>query len=100
MTGIDVNQVKQAVHEALDERDGLDRHTHRSHHDYIQRWIERDMEKERRRKDSHDKIRNTLIGGLLLMIIGSAIAGLYRIGSFVVDQYQKQEQERHGGKHQ
>lgn len=100
MHEVDVDHIKQALHAALDERDGLDRETHRSHHEYIKHWIERDIEKDRRRKDSRDKIRNTLIGGLLLMIVGSAMTGLYRIGAFVLEQYQKQEQERHVGKHE
>jgi hypothetical protein len=99
MQEVSLEHIKQAVHDALDERDGMDRETHRSHHEYIRLYIERDREKERRRKDLNDKVRATLIGGLLLMIVGSAITGMYRIGSFVIDQYEK-SQDINGGKHQ
>lgn len=88
---MDVDAIKQAVHAALDERDGLDRETHRAHHDYLNRRIEREERRERRRQELADKIKATVIGGLLLLAVGSALTAIYNVGKFVIDAYQKSQ---------
>lgn len=88
---MDAEAIKQAVHAALNERDGLDRDTHRAHHDYLNRRIEREERRERRRQEFVDKIKATVIGGLLLLAVGSALTAIYNVGKFVIDAYQKSQ---------
>jgi len=89
MALMDAAAIKQAVHAALNERDGLDHDTHRAHHDYINQRIERDKRRDLRRQELVDKIKATLIGGLLLLIVGGAMTALYNVGVFVIELYQK-----------
>ncbi len=77
---MDAEVIKQAVHAALDERDGMDRGTHRAHHDYINRRIEREERRERRRQELADKIKATVVGGLLLLVL-SAWSGLWAVAN-------------------
>lgn len=85
----DLDTIKAAVHAALDERDGLDRETHRAHHDYVARRIAREIKREERRAELSDKIRATVIGGLVLTLVTAAGTGLYNVGKFVIELYQK-----------
>lgn len=88
---MDSEVIKQAVHAALDERDGLDRETHRSHHDYVAQRIQREQQREQRRTAMHDKIKATVIGGLVLLTLTTVATGLYSVGKFVIDLYQKSQ---------
>lgn len=83
--------IKQAVHDALNERDGLDRDTHRSHHNYIAQRIQKEQEREQRRVALNDKIKATVIGGIVLMAVTVVGTGLYNVGRFVIDLYQKSQ---------
>lgn len=88
---MDAQMIKQAVHEVLNERDGMDRETHRADHAYLRRRIVREERNELRRAALHDKIKATLVGGLLLLIVGGAMTALYNVGRFVIDAYQKSQ---------
>ncbi len=89
---MDLEVVKQAVHAALDERNGgLDRETHRTHHEYLNKRIEREERREKRRQDLTDKIKATVVGGLLLIFLGGAMTALYNVGKFVIDLYNKSQ---------
>lgn len=84
---MELDQIKAALHETLNERDGLDRATHRAHHDYLARRLTRDEQQERHRHELFDKIKVTLIGGLLIAMLGGLGTGLYNVGKFVLDLY-------------
>ena len=88
---MDAEAIKHAVHAALNERDGLDRETHHAHHDYLQRRIEREKRREQRRQVLVDKIKATVVGGLLLLALGTALTAVYNVGKFVIDAYQKSQ---------
>lgn len=88
---MDADAIKQAVHAALNERNGLDRDTHRAHHDYLNRRIEREERRERRRQEIADKIKATVVGGLLLLVLSGAVTVLYNVGKFVMDAYHKSQ---------
>lgn len=88
---MDAEVIKQAIHAALNERDGLDHETHRAHHDYLNRRIAFEERRERRRQERSDKIRATVIGGLLVLIFGGALTFIYNVGKFVINAYQKSQ---------
>ncbi|MEK7758602.1 MAG: hypothetical protein AAB304_03210 [Pseudomonadota bacterium] len=88
---MDAEQIKQAVHAALNERDGLDRETHHAHHEYLRQRIAHEERRDFRRVVLHDKIKATVVGGLLLLILGGATTALYNVGRFVIDLYQKSQ---------
>ena len=86
---MDREEIKQAVHAALDERDGLDRERHRDDHEWVYERRQREQLRTQRREILHDKIKATLIGGLLLLIVGGVLTWLYNVGLFVIDLYRK-----------
>ena len=86
---MDALEIKQAVHAALDERDGMDRERHRDDHDWVYERRQREQRRTQRREILQDKIKATLIGGLLLLIVGGALTALYNVGMFVIELYQK-----------
>lgn len=88
---MDIEQIKQAVHSVLDERDGLDRERHRADHDWAYAKRQREQQQEQRRVQLTDKVRATVIGGVTLAMITTAGAGLYNVGKFVIDLYQKSQ---------
>ncbi len=88
---MDAEAIKQAMHAVLNERDGMDRETHRADHAYLRRRIEREERRERRRQELVDKIKATVVGGLLLLFIGTALTAIYNVGKFVIDAYQKSQ---------
>lgn len=85
----DINDIKQALHAALDERDGLDRERHRADHDWTYDQRQRDLRRAQRRDELRDKIKATVIGGATLTLVMAAGTGLYNVGKFVIDLYQK-----------
>lgn len=86
-----LDDMKAAVHAALDERDGLDRETHRAHHDYVAQRISRERRREERAIELRDKVKATIIGGLLLTLVTVIGTGLYNVGKFIIDAYQKSQ---------
>lgn len=84
---MDFDQVKAALHATLNERDGIDRATHRAHHDYLARRLTIEERLERRRQERRDKIQATVIGGLLLVLLTVMGTMLYNVGKFVIDLY-------------
>ncbi len=86
---MDREEIKQAVHAVLDERDGLDRERHRDDHEWVYERRQREQLRTQRREILHDKIKATLIGGLLLLIVGGVLTWLYNVGLFVIDLYRK-----------
>lgn len=81
--------IKQAVHAALDERDGLDRERHRADHDWTYERRQQERHRAEQRDELRDKIKATVIGGMALALVSAAGAGLYNVGKFVIDVYQK-----------
>ena len=73
MDDLDREEIKQAVHAVLDERDGLDRERHRDDHEWVYERRQREQLRTQRREILHDKIKATLIGGLLLLIVGGVL---------------------------
>lgn len=88
---MDAEAIKQAVHAALNERDGMDRERHRDDHDWVYERRQREQHRAQRREVLHDKVKATLIGGLLLLITAGAMTALYNVGKFVIDLYQKSQ---------
>lgn len=84
---MDFDQIKAALHETLNERDGIDRATHRAHHDYLQRRLTGDEQHDLRRQALRDKIKATVIGGLLITLLTITGTFLYNVGKFVMNQY-------------
>lgn len=80
---MDFDQIKAALHETLNERDGIDRATHRAHHDYLHARLTR----EQQRQAVRDRIRATVIGAVLIAVLGVAGTFLYNVGKFVLDLY-------------
>ena len=58
--------IKTALVEVLDERDGIDRKTHHAHHRFVEELIER----RKRRQQTAEKIKATVIGSLILAAFG------------------------------
>ena len=88
---MDAEAIKQAVHAALNERDGMDRERHRDDHDWVYERRQREQLRAQRREMLHDKVKATVVGGLLLLAIGSALTAIYNVGKFVIDAYQKSQ---------
>ena len=94
---MEFDQIKTALHETLNERDGLDRATHRAHHDYLTRYLTRQEQQERHRQELFHKIKATVIGGLLLVLLTGAGTFLYNVGKFVMNLYDTaQSRNDHG----
>ena len=92
---MDAEAIKQAIHAALDERDGLDRERHRNDHDWVYERRQREQLRAQRRQVLVDKIKATVIGGLLLLFLTGTATVLYNVGKFVIELYQK-SQTGHG----
>ena len=88
---MDAEAIKQAVHAALNERDGLDRERHRNDHDWVYERRQREQLRAQRREMLHDKVKATVVGGLLLLVLSGAVTVLYNVGKFVIDAYQKSQ---------
>lgn len=88
---MEMEQIKQAVHAALDERDGLDRERHRADHDWTFARRQREQLRARRRDEMCDKIKATVIGGLTVSLFIAIGTVLTKIGLFVIDLYQKSQ---------
>ena len=88
---MDAEAIKQAVHAALNERDGLDRERHSDDHDWVYERRQRDQRRAQRREMLHDKVKATVVGGLLLLVLSGAVTVLYNVGKFVIDAYQKSQ---------
>ncbi len=84
---MELDQIKAALHETLDERDGIDRDTHRAHHEYLRRRLTREEQRDQRRQELQDKVKATVIGGLLIALLGVTGTFLYNVGKFVIDLY-------------
>jgi len=89
---MDTETIKQAVHAVLDERDGLDRERHRHDHDWVYERRQLEQRRSQQRDALRDRIKATVIGGLALSLVSVAGAGLYNVGRFVIDLYQKSHQ--------
>lgn len=73
---MDQDQLKAAVKQALaehGEETRIDSHLHAEHHRIVAEWIEL----EKLRKERWERMRGSVIGGSILMLIGA-------IGSFLV----------------
>lgn len=73
--------VREALKEILDQRDALDRERHRADHDFVALLRE---ERERRRI-MWEKVRSTVIGGMILACFG----GVARFLIWVADLFLK-----------
>jgi len=87
----DLDDIKQAVHAALDERDGLDRERHRADHDWVYERRQREMRRAQQRDEMRDKIKAMVIGGMALSMLTAVSLGLYNVGRFIIDLYQKSQ---------
>lgn len=65
----DLESLKQALHEVLQEHRSIDAEQHRLHHDYIAEQIER----YRVRRDRWEKVRTHVYGWSAVSAIGSFI---------------------------
>lgn len=83
----DHTDLKAAIHEALDERDAIDRATHHDHH----RWIMWKMEREAKRAEWWARVRGTVVGGAILMLLSGAATLLTWVANLVL--------KSHGGGH-
>ena len=88
---LDSETIKRAVHAVLDERDGLDRERHRHDHDWVYEQRQALMQRTQRRGDLREKIKATVIGGAALTLVTVAATGVYNVGRFVIDLYQKSQ---------
>lgn len=86
---LDSQTIKQAVHAALDERDGLDRETHRSHHEYIRSRLAHEQARDLRRHAVADRVKATVVGAVLVGLLSLVGTGLYKIGQVAIDWYSK-----------
>ncbi len=91
---MEFDQIKAALHETLNERDGIDRATHRAHHDYLRRRLTSEERRDQNRQALHDKIKATVIGGLLLALLTVTGTMLYNVGKFVLDLYESSQSQR------
>lgn len=84
-TAEDVEALAEAITNKRDEqRTSLgseDPGIHRDHHE----WIAIQIEKERRRDERNDKLRNTVVGAVVVATLG----GLAKLGSLVWELMQK-----------
>lgn len=65
-------EMKKALHEVLNERDSLDRATHRTDHEFVAF-----LRSERQRRDERrEKIKTHVYGWAAVAALGSFIAGL------------------------
>jgi len=84
---VELEQIKAALHQTLDERDGIDRDTHRAHHNYLRDRLTRDERRDQRRQELSDKIKAMVIGGLVIALLSVTGTMLYNVGKFVMDLY-------------
>lgn len=61
-------ELKSAIHEVLDERDGIDRGKHQDHHHYVERLIDRD----KKRSERWEAIRKQVGGWAVIAFLSGA----------------------------
>lgn len=81
MASITEEQLKDALNSVLDERDRVDRETHRDHH----AWINRQIEKEARAQERWETFKKSAIGAIAVTTIGFLIKGLVFVGELVIN---------------
>lgn len=77
---MDKAELKEAINEALDARDRIDRQTHHDDH----QWVQLQRQREKRWNDAVEKVRLTVIGAVALGALGLAVKFLSFIGALVV----------------
>lgn len=77
MTENDLAAIHDVIHKTLDERDSIDRHTHRDHHRFISSLL------KRREKNAElwEKIKSSVIGWLII----GFLSGLGWVGIMVYE---------------
>jgi len=73
------DDIKTAIHQALDERDSIDQETHHAHHAFVGDCIARRV----RREANFDKVRATVLGGIVLGCLGALVTSLMWLGRLV-----------------
>ena len=73
------DEIIDAVHAALNQRDSLDRETHKEHHRFVQFL----MDARKKRLDRWENVRQTVIGGLILGTVSGIISFLIWVSTLV-----------------
>lgn len=68
-------KLKDVINETLDARDAITAHTHSDHHRFVEELIER----EHRRMERNERIRQQVIGWGLISAITGAGYGAYHL---------------------
>lgn len=66
---VNASEIRALLHEVLDERNRIDADTHRTHHDYVARLIDRDQ----KRAERWEKIRTHVLGWSAVSVIGGVV---------------------------
>ena len=67
MTGVTTDQIEEVFTRVLDARKKIDDERHAKHHNYVEILIERD----RRRQELKDKVRQQVVGwGVIMTVTG------------------------------
>lgn len=93
---VDAAQLKEIIHEALNERDRIDADTHAHHHAWIEQQqrheaerLATELEERRSRKARWEKVKTTVIGTVISAIVLGLLALLYNVGAFVIALYEQ-----------
>lgn len=76
----DKQELKNVLIEVLSEKRGIDPETHTTHHLYVGRLIERDQKRERWK----ERVRLSIIGSIVVSLVGILGAGLAALGAWVL----------------
>lgn len=72
--------IAQIVAETLDERRSISEEAHRSHHAFLDAWIEEiEIKKERR-----EKVKTQVVGWGIITILGGIGTGAYHLYLYVI----------------
>lgn len=74
-----MSELKRTIHEALDERDSIDRETHHVHHEFIEELIEKYKKREARR----EKMLQSFLGTLATALVGA----LVWVGNLILEAF-------------
>lgn len=79
------HDIETAVDRAMARHRAIDDAKHREHHAFLDYWIERENEKRQR----WDRVRTTVVGGAILMLLSSIGGFLYWLGALAIEGYRR-----------
>lgn len=85
-------ELKSLMIEVLDERARIDPETHGRHHEYLDRW----MQREAARAERIERIRASVYGWAIITFIGGGLATIGSVTWYAVQAYLESKGYKHG----